>query len=85
MHPMLVHRLIVVISSNRCARLPIISLCAVFALIANLFQSLYGAGWGNFANYETRSKKLLSDQLKDSPTGLCSKSFFSRAVCPNDS
>jgi hypothetical protein len=57
----------------------------MFALIANLFQSLYGAGWGNFANYETRSKKLLSDQLKDSPTGLCSKSFFSRAVCPNDS
>merc|ERR1719399_868978 len=53
--------------------------------MANLFQSLYGAGWGNFANYETRSKKLLSDQLKDSPTGLCSKSFFSRAVCPNDS
>jgi len=46
------------------------SLCAVFALIANLFQSLYGAGWGNFANYETRSKKLLSDQLKDSPTAV---------------
>jgi len=35
--------------------------------------------------FAARSKKLLSDQLKDSPTGLCSKSFFSRAVCPNDS
>jgi len=58
---------------------------ARYTLHAVLFQSLYGAGWGNFANYETRSKKLLSDQLKDSPTGLCSKSFFSRAVCPNDS
>ena len=51
----------------------------MFALIANLFQSLYGAGWGNFKNYEKRSLKLMSSELKKSPTGICSKSKFSKA------
>ena len=56
-------------------------------LTANLSQSLYGAGWGNFANYEKRSRRLMSKELKKGWSVTSNPSqivpFIESVMCPS--